>query len=387
MRVAILGDYPFHQNCIRGGVEAVVSYLVAELKKFDDLDLHVITLRRDTQQRRIRRNGSLTIHYLPAAYRFGNVTFFAVNKVRLLRELAAIKPDVIHAHVAGPYADVAYVTGLPTVLTPHGIRHHESWLERGWLGRLVRRPLITREEKASIRRARHIIAISPYVQEEFGPLIQATVYPIENPITEEFFELRGHEETGQILYVGRIAEGKSVHHLIQALAPVRDRMPTARLRLAGGVDEDSYWQLVQATVKDLKLEGTVYFLGHLDEEHLLKEYEQCALLALPSRQETAPMVIQQAMAAGKSVVATPVGGVPYLVRHEHTGLLVDYGDIEGLADAISRLLSDGVLRRSMGLAARAEAMRRFRAADVARRTRQVYSTILEENDARHSWLR
>ena len=182
MRVAILGDYPLDLNRIGGGVEAVVSYLVSELKNLQDLDLHVVTLREDVRQRDIRANGNLTVHYLPAAYRFANVTFFAVNRFRLLRELSAIEPDVIHAHIAGTYAEVAHTTGRPTVLTPHGIRHHESALEHGWFSRLVRRPLVTREEKASVRRARHIIAISPYIQDEFGSLIRAAVYPIENPV-------------------------------------------------------------------------------------------------------------------------------------------------------------------------------------------------------------
>jgi glycosyltransferase involved in cell wall biosynthesis len=387
MRVAILGDYPLDLNRMGGGVEAVVSYLASGLQKFQDLDLHVVTLREDIQQRDICEYGNLTVHYLPAAYRFGNVTFFAVNRFRLLRELIAIEPDVIHAHVAGTYAEVAYMTGLPTVLTPHGIRHHETELEDGWFSRLVRRPLVTREERAGVRGARHIIAISPYIQEEFSSLIRAAVYPIENPVAEGFFELQGHEEEGRILYVGRIDEGKSVHHLIQAMTHVRDRTPGVRLYLAGGVRGEAYWRMVCTMVDDLGLKDRVHFLGWLDEDHLFEEYERCAFLVLPSRQETAPMVIQQAMAAGKSVVATRVGGIPYLVDHGRTGLLVDYGDVEGLADAISQALSDGALRRRMGQAAREEALRRFKVADIARRTRQVYYTVLEESDhARHRWL-
>ena len=100
------------------------------------------------------------------------------------------------------------------------------------------------------------------------------------------------------------------------------------------------------------------------------------------------MVIQQAMAAGKPVVATRVGGVPYLVHQEHTGLLVEYGDVGEFAGAISRLLTDAPLRRKVGLAARAEAERRFRATDVARRTRQIYYAIMEEGKhAGHRWFR
>lgn len=387
MKVAILGDYPFDANHIVGGVEAVVSYLVAELKRFEDLDLHVVTLREDIQERHVRRNGNLTVHYLPAAYHFANVTFFVINKVRLLRELAAIKPDVIHAHIAGTYAEVAHMTGLPSVLTPHGICHREKALEPGWLDRWMRAPLTARAEKASVRRARHLISISPYIQEEFGSLTRGTVYPIENPIAEKYFMLPDLGEPGRVLFAGYINRRKSVHHLIQAMALVRDRVPTACLRLAGAVDGGSYWQIVQAAVKDFNLEGCVNFLGCLDEDHLFEEYERCELLVLSSSQETAPMVIQQAMAAGKPVVATRVGGVPYLVHHEHTGLLVEYGDVDGLAEAISHVLSDGALRRSMGRTAREEAVRRFRAADISRQTRQIYHTISKERKVNNAWYR
>jgi glycosyltransferase involved in cell wall biosynthesis len=379
MRVVILGDYPVDSNHIVGGVEAVISSLAAELCKFEDLDLHIVTLREDIR-RCVRRTGNLTAHYLPAAYRFANVTFFVVNKMRLLYELATVKPDLIHAHIAGTYAEVAYMTGLPVVLTPHGIRHHETRSQQGWFNRLVRRPLITREEKGSVRRARYIIAISPYIQQEFGSLIRAAVYPIENPVADKFFEIQNREEAGRVLYAGHIDENKSAHHLIQAIASVRDGLPATQLYLAGGANNDSYWQHIQTMVKDLDLEDSVHFLGRLDEDRLLNEYEKCALLVLPSRQETAPMVIQQAMAAGKPVIATRVGGIPYLIDHEHTGLLVEYGDVAGLANAIQRLLCDRSLRQKIGLAGRKVAAQRFRAADVARHTRQVYYTVLKESE-------
>lgn len=386
MRVAILGDYPLEPNRIAGGVEAVITYLVAELKKFEDLELHVVTFREDVRQRCVyQQANNVTVHYLPPAYRFANVTFFVINKFRLLRELADIKPDLIHAHIAGTYAETAYMTGLPTVLTLHGIRHHECRLKQGWLNRVVRCPLITREEKAVVRGARHIIAISPYIQEEFGSLIRATVYPIENPIADEFFKLHSREEVGRILYAGYIDERKSVHHLIQAMVRVCDCVPAVQLRLAGRAGKASYWQLVQEVVKNLGLEEKVHFLGLLDEDHLLEEYERCALLILPSRQETAPMVIQQAMAAGKPVVATRIGGIPYLVSHGETGLLVDYGDIAGLAEAIIHILSDDVLRARMGEQARKKALQRFHAAVVARQTYEVYQKVFEEHARSKSW--
>ncbi|MCR4405514.1 MAG: glycosyltransferase family 4 protein [Anaerolineae bacterium] len=386
MRVAILGDYPLEPDRIAGGVEAVISYLVAELRKFTDLELHVVTFHEDVRQRYVcQQESNLTVHYLPPAYRFANVTFFVINKFLLLRELADIKPDLIHAHVAGTYAEVAHMTGLPAVLTLHGIRYRSQWLQKGWVNRLVRRPLIAREERASVRKARHIIAINPCIQEEFGPLIRATVYPIENPVPDKFFNLERREKGARILYVGRITEGKGIALLIQAMVSVRDRVPDAQLHLAGEASSTSYQRSLQDLVEGLGLEEKVHFLGLLDEEHLLEAYEQCALVVLPSYHETAPMAIQQAMAAGKPVVATRVGGVPYMVLQEETGLLVEYGDVLGLAEAMVRLLYDDALRARLGERAREEAVRRFRAAVVACRTYEVYRKLFEEFQGGKLW--
>ncbi len=87
------------------------------------------------------------------------------------------------------------------------------------------------------------------------------------------------------------------------------------------------------------------------------------------------MVIAQAMAAGKPVIATPVGGVTEMVRDGETGFLVPVGDVTRLADALERVLGDPRLRMRMGSQARQFAEENYRAANVARKTREVYSAV------------
>jgi glycosyltransferase involved in cell wall biosynthesis len=88
------------------------------------------------------------------------------------------------------------------------------------------------------------------------------------------------------------------------------------------------------------------------------------------------MAVQQALAAGVPVVATPAGGVPSLVQDGQTGLLVPTGDSGTLAAAINRLLSDDRLRADMGRSARTAAHGRFLPQVVARKTKAVYDEIL-----------
>lgn len=378
MRVAILGDYPLEPDCIGGGVEAVVRNLVTALSRLSGLETHVVTFREEITTRQIVTHGLVTIHYLPPLYRFANITFFVINKLRLLSELRLIQPDVVHAHIAGTYAEVSQLFGRPAVLTVHGIRHRAPRLNYGWLNRYVRRPLIAREERESIRNARHLIAISPYVQQEFGSVIRGQVYAIENPVRDEFFQLADETVPGRILFAGHLDRNKSPHLLVQALPAVRAVFPDAHIHIAGAPYEEDYWQELQGTLTRLGLCNYVRFLGVLPEERLLQEYAQCALLALPSRQETAPMVIQQAMAAGKPVVGSRVGGIPYLITPGETGYLVDYGDVDGLAHALLQLLMDDERRLRFGAQAREAAATRFGAMQVAQRTFAVYQSIVHD---------
>jgi glycosyltransferase involved in cell wall biosynthesis len=170
---------------------------------------------------------------------------------------------------------------------------------------------------------------------------------------------------------------KGIFELLQAVNLVRPHVPALQVRLAGRTDVNPvYLEKLYAYIREHRLEDCVYFLGPLDEASLLEEYARCALLVLPSCQETAPMVIEQAMAARVPVVATRVGGVDYLVNHGQTGFVVEFGDINGLAESMVTMLNDAELRAQMGTAGRVEAERRFRAEVVARQTREVYDQML-----------
>lgn len=375
MKVAIVAPYPLDVARIRGGVEAVVVYLVESLQQFDDLDLHVVTLKRGIERERTVSSGRLTVHYLPEAAHLSYLTFY-LNRRRLRKRIVSIAPDVVNAHVAGQYAAAAFQTPYRTVVTLHGIIHREIGLKsattriKGWTAVM--------RERACVRRARDIISISPYVLEEFGDLIKAKVYPIENPISDKFFNLEDRSQPGRVLFAGIINRRKQVVQMLEAIAIARRSVPSVQLFLAGGkssVDGGRYFAQVQEVIARERLGENVHFLGSLSEDELLKEYMACSLLALPSLQETTPMVIMQAMAAGKAVVATRVGGVPYQVKDGQTGLLVESGDVPALAEAIVRLLRDDDLRIAMGQKGREVAEQRFRAGVVAEKTRQVYYRV------------
>lgn len=386
MHVVMAGDYPADPDQILHGVEAVVTYLTQALQHYPDLKLDIVTLDRSgTVGRKTVRYGDLTVHYVPPARAPSYLS--ALGSIRRIRDaIGRLKPDLVHVQVANEYAEAAAGLQCPWVLTLHGIRFLEVDLWHGFMDKTYRGWFIKREERRAISRAKHLISISPFIQEVFNGQIRGQVFDIENPIASSFFEAPDRAEPGRLLFVGRLIPRKGVHILLRAFAKLRQRMPGVTLHLAGASispnERLSYHQELERFVVEAGLTDAVSFLGHLEEPSLLAEYSACSALVLSSSLETAPMAVMQAMAAGKAVVSTDAGGARHLVEHGQTGLIVPPNDDEALAGALYQVLSDPDGLDAMGRRAKEAATRRFHAKAVAARTRDVYYQIFGQHPPR-----
>ena len=112
---------------------------------------------------------------------------------------------------------------------------------------------------------------------------------------------------------------------------------------------------LQTLAIELGVADAVRFTGAVDHAEAVSLFAGCSLFVLPSRHEPMGIVNLEAMAAGKAVVASEVGGVPELVAHDQNGLLVPRENVDAMAAAISRLMNDGELRARMGRAGRRRA--------------------------------
>jgi glycosyltransferase involved in cell wall biosynthesis len=166
--------------------------------------------------------------------------------------------------------------------------------------------------------------------------------------------------------------------LVRSFAQVHEQLPDAHLHIAGETHtEPAYVESIRQWIKQSKLDGYVHFLGSLPEEAIFQEFSNCSVLVLPSAQETAPMVIAQAMAAGKPVVATRVGGVAEMVGEDTSrGFLVNVGDINAFSTAVTNLLQNPDLQSKMGQNGRAFAQENYHLKSVARHTNEVYHRIV-----------
>jgi glycosyltransferase involved in cell wall biosynthesis len=374
MRVVLFSRYPLDPAKPRGGVEAVTAVYAKALAGLEDIEVHVVTLERGRQDPLFERQGKVTVHRLPGSA-WPQILDILVGpgRRRLVGYLTRLRPDVVHFHET--YGLTLGDLAIPHVFTVHGFDHANliAASDRFWW---LRAPLWRLVERYGLARQRHLISISPYVTQMVEPLTRATIYHIEIPVDERFFAIGRQEEGGRILSVGWISARKNTLGLVQAFGRAVRSGVLAQLSIVGELSRSAYSRKVVDYVEQEGLGDRVCFLGRISDEQLRAELARASLFVLPSRQENSPGAIAEAMAAGLPVISSNRCGMPYMVQEGVTGYLVEPEDCDALADRIRRVLADDVLRARMGHEGRLAAWRRFHPDAVARKTVEVYRSLL-----------
>jgi glycosyltransferase involved in cell wall biosynthesis len=167
--------------------------------------------------------------------------------------------------------------------------------------------------------------------------------------------------------VSRLVPGKGCHVILDAMKEVLRETPDAVFVAVGAGPLES--ELKDQAAR-LGIGERVIFAGTRDD--IPEVYASLDVFILASFDEGLPMSILEAMAAGVPVVATPVGGIPQLIQHHRTGVLVQPGDTAGTRDALLELFRSPSLRASLGEAARMRVAEQFSAAVMARHYLRLY---------------
>jgi colanic acid/amylovoran biosynthesis glycosyltransferase len=259
---------------------------------------------------------------------------FAVAAAR-----AARGADLVHAHWL-PSAAVALLTRKPVVAQVWGT-DVELGRRVPWLARVV------------LRRARVVVAPSTVLADAARDLGARAVAVIPSGV-DVAEEIGAEDEPPFVLYAGRLSPEKGVLVLVDAAdgiplvivgdGPLREHVPGAR--------------------------------GFVAHDELLKLYGRAAVVAVPSYREGFGVVCAEAMAHGRPVVASAVGGLLDLVSDGVTGIHVPPGDVPALRAALERLLADRELRRRLGEAGRERVRERFSWSAVTDSTLAAYADAL-----------
>ena len=258
---------------------------------------------------------------------------------------------------------LARAAGRPYIVHLHGggfTRFYQN--ESGSLGRRLIR--------STLAHAALVIALSEEWRQQLLRICPtAKIEVLHNAvIIPDVHEPRPQEPEPTLLFLGHLLRDKGVYDLVRAFALIAPKFPRAKLILGGVGDIEAVRQLTA----QLEIPRRVTCPGWLDAERKTAAFAGSLVFLLPSYAEGMPMALLEAMSWGLPVIATPVGGIPQVVEHEVSGLLVAPGDIKGCAAQMERLLTDPSLRERLGSAARERIAADFSLGDALDRLSAIY---------------
>jgi glycosyltransferase involved in cell wall biosynthesis len=194
--------------------------------------------------------------------------------------------------------------------------------------------------------------------------------------TAEFPVAESEPDTPTVVFMGRINPLKDLHTLIRAFAYVRAQVPGARLRIFGVTPpaDQAYAQSCRRLIRDLNLTDAVTMEGGVDSPVIA--YHAATIVALTSVSEGFPVTLIEAMACGRPIVCTNVGGVREAVTD--AGIVVTPRDHLAVARACVTLLQDDEMRQRMAKAARSRVLQLFTLAESLNGYRRIYDHLTGE---------
>ena len=280
----------------------------------------------------------------------GHIALSTYWMVRTLATLVYLRAkgeiDVLHVNLSkkgSTYRKIALCAfatkfGLPYIIHLHSGAYRDYWSRAGRaLSRQIGRMFANASRiivLGSVWRD-FVIRQDPALCSRVVVLPNATPVPPKARISE-----RGPV---RILFLGQLGKNKGVPQLVAALGKLSG-LPNWRATLAG----DGSIALTRQALALLSLSDRVEVCGWIGATAVADLLARSDILVLPSFNENLPMSVIEGMAAGLAVVATPVGAVEDIIIPEKTGLLVPPGDVEALAEAIRRLITDEALRERLG---------------------------------------
>ncbi len=283
------------------------------------------------------------------------------------------KIDLIHSHtVSGAF--VGTLMKIPTMFTLHGMMWREKNYIQGLYPRFAYEVNIKRFNYFS-RRLKKLIAISPYVVSEVNQYMKTGIPDtevIENPVSGAFFEQEKNEHEGLILYPAYFSPLKNQKNLIEALYRLKKDKVGFHCILPGLIMDNEYYDTIKKLIRNYGLNDDITIPGTVPFDQMLRLYAEASVMVITSFQETAPLVISEAMATGTPVIASRISGIPYMVSEGKSGFLIDPHNPEEIADKIQKVLDDSSLRKKFSGESRQIAASRWKSEVISNRLLDVY---------------
>ncbi len=306
----------------------------------------------------------LGIHRLPIGRLPGLADVSAAAAIG--RIATKVAPDLLHGHGAkgGVYARLAGARlRIPALYTPHGGSLHYEWTD-------PRGAVFLAAERMMLRRSAGLLFVCDYERRIFERKIGLGGLPhriVHNGLwPEEFATVPLAAEARDLVFLGELRQLKGVSDLLDALAELGAWRPVSATLVGDGPDRKDF----EAQALKLGLTQRVHFAGTLPAR---QAFGLGRLMVMPSRTESFPYVILEAIAAGKPLIATRVGGIPEILAPNH---LVPPAVPTALAQAIRDGLADEPAAQNLAQALADNARTRFSAESMCGKIAGFYQEVL-----------
>ena len=318
----------------RGGIDRIVDEIRHQLAAVppDDVEVAFLTTRGRH-------------HILFSPFYFGA----ALCKLILLRLCG--RADVLHVNLSSHGSTVrkalmcrlAGLLSIPYIVHLHGSRFRAFYRDAGPMGR--------RDILAMFGGAARIVVLGAVWRSfviDLSPTLSDRVEILPNATRSPPCVHGRADRAVNVLFLGKVGKRKGVPQLVEAF----DRLAGAP-GWVGIIAGDGDVELTRSEIERRGMTSRVKLTGWVAPAQVDGLLANADILVLPSFDENLPMSVIEAMGHGLAVVATPVGAVADIIKHDETGLLVPAGDSERLADAIGQLINDPAMRERLGINARA----------------------------------
>ncbi len=370
MKIALVSPYDFTWP---GGVTAHISQLAHQFT----LQGHQVKILAPHSPSRDFPEDSDVVPLgrsvpIPSAGSIARLSFSVWLRSKIKDTLSKESFDIVHLHEplmpVLPLMVLQYSNSL-NVGTFHAV--FGRFRNYGWSHRILKRYWF--------KRLNGLIAVSPAAHGYVSRFFPGDYQIIPNGIDIDYFThprpaIPGLDDGKlNILFVGRLEKRKGLRYLLEAYGRLKWDFPNIRLLVAGpgNLDKDCYRVLSERNLKD------VVFLGNVPYHDLPRYYQSAHIYCAPATgRESFGIVLLEAMASGKPVVASRIEGYSAVVKHGDQGLLVPPKDSTSLADAIALLIRNSDLRYQLAARGR-QTVEQYRWEKVAQRVMDFYVDLME----------
>ncbi|MHA1705620.1 MAG: glycosyltransferase family 4 protein [Promethearchaeota archaeon] len=358
------GIYPWEI----GGVEIhcyyVAKYLSSEFK------VSILSRSNNVKLSTIFNNPNVFLISIPHIPYFSSIIFILKGLIIYLLKIRQV--DLVHVHQVYSPAILGFLISklhrVPLIITCHGsdIRLHHNIL-------------VKFIQNFLLKQAQYITAVSVEIKkiliQHYG-INASKICVIPNGYDEQIIKKIVHNAKNKnkvkIVFVGNLRPIKDPLTLLKGFKKVIKKYPNIKLQIVGDGSLKGY---LEVFCRRNNLSSKVVFEGKKAHKETLKIISESTIFVLTSIQEGLPTALIEAMALGKPVVATNVGGIPEVIRHRINGILVPPQSPKAVSEALDKLITSPALREKLSTAA-AESVKNYTWSKIAEQYKRIYSKVL-----------